>query len=109
MAIIDKIVSFLRESGSEIRLTYNRHRIAMGSSGYNFCWFSPRKLGNCHIECRFSLEVRDAAVADLQTGGIDASPLRTDHAAFSVNIKALDAQKAVLIDILKRAEEWSKR
>ena len=109
LSTIDKIVSFLRETGSEPRLTYNRHHIAMGSSGYNFCWFSPRKLGNCHIECRFSPEVRDAAVADLQTGGIDASPLRTDIATFSVNNKALDAQKAVLVDILKRAEEWSKR
>jgi hypothetical protein len=80
LTIIDRIVASLRESGTEPRITYNRHHIAMGTTGYNFCWFNPRKLvGNCHVECRFTAETRDEALGELQTAGIDASPLRTEN------------------------------
>jgi hypothetical protein len=99
----------LKQSGAEPRITYNRHHIAMGTTGYNFCWFHPRKLGNCHIECRFSVDTRDAAVTDLQTGEIDASPVRTEFVTFGVTAPVLEARKEVLMDVLKRAEEWSKR
>jgi hypothetical protein len=41
LAVVDQIVTSLRTDGIEPRLTYNRHHIAMGTSGYNFCWFHP--------------------------------------------------------------------
>jgi hypothetical protein len=110
LAIVDKIVTALRRTGVEPRLTYNRHHIAMGTTGYNFCWFHPRKLaGNCHIDCRVSSETRDQAVTELQNSGIDASPYRTENINFSINAKALEAHEAVLLNVLKRAEEWSNR
>ncbi len=109
MAIIDAIVSMLRQIEIEPRLTYNRSHIALNTVGYNFCWFHPRKLGNCHIECRVSEETRDAAVSNLQSSGIDASPLRNDFITFGITVQTLKLHQAVLVDVLKRAEEWSKR
>lgn len=109
LAIIDKIAAALRQDGFEPRLTYNRSHVALGTTGYNFCWFYPRKLGNCHIEIRFQSETRDAALADLQQAGIDASPLRTDHVTLGINATVLSAHLPVLTNVLKRAEEWSKR
>jgi hypothetical protein len=109
LATIDRVVSLLREGGLDPRLTYNRYHVAMGTTGYNFCWFHPRKLGNCHVECRFDSETRDAVLAELQGAGIDASPRRTEYVGLEISSKTLDAHATALIDALKRAEEWGKR
>lgn len=110
LAIIDTIVSNLRASSMEPRITYNRRHIALGTSGYNFCWFHPRKLiGNCHIECRLTSDTREEAVTQLQSEGIDASPVRTDNIAFIVTPSTLETHSAVIMDVLKRAEGASKR
>src|SRR6266849_5556184 len=61
MAVMDKIVSSLRSDSIEPRLTYNRHHVALGTTGYNFCWFHPRKsAGYCHIEFRVGNETRES-------------------------------------------------
>jgi hypothetical protein len=110
LTVMDKIVSSLRTDSIEPRLTYNRYHIAMGTTGYNFCWFHPRKsLGNCHVELRVSSETRDALLASLQSKGIDASPRRADIITFSATTKGLSEHSDIIIDTLKRAEEYSKR
>jgi hypothetical protein len=109
MAVMDKIVASLRTSTVEPRLTYNRGHIAMATTGYNFCWFHPRKTaGYCHIEFRTTSETRDAIVSALQEGGIDASPRRTENASFSITAKELEEHFALIKDVLKRAEEASR-
>ena len=110
LAVMDKIVSALRTDSIEPRLTYNQYHIAMGTTGYNFCWFHPRKsIGNCHIEFRVSSETRDALLASLQSKGIDASPRRADIITFSATTKGLGEHSEIIIETLKRAEEYSKR
>lgn len=43
LAVIEMIRGLTPTSKGEPRLTYNRHHIALGTSGYNFCWFHPSK------------------------------------------------------------------
>jgi hypothetical protein len=110
LAILDKIVSLLRENSIDPKLTYNRYHIAIGTTGYNFCWFHPRKsIGYCHIEFRISPELRDDAVSTLQAKGIDASPIRKDIVAFSMAAKGVEENSNTLVELLKRAEEFSRR
>lgn len=110
LAVMDKIVSSLRTDHLEPKLTYNQYHIAMATTGYNFCWFYPRKsIGNCHIELRVSSEIRDAQMAVLQSKGIDASPRRSDRITFSVTTKGLSEHIDVIIETLNRGEEYSKR
>jgi len=109
LAAVDKIVSSLSTDGIKPKLTYNRHHIALGTTGYNFCWFHPRKTaGHCHIEFRVGTEERDPVLSLLQDKGIDASPRRTDNVSFSVTTKALDERLPVIHDVLKKAEEASR-
>jgi hypothetical protein len=108
LTIVDRIVAALRQSNMEPRLTYNRHHIAIATTGYNFCWFHRRKLG-AHLECRVKSEVRDAELGRLQTDGFDASSVRTDRLTLMVTTKLLDSHAPVLIEVLKTAEEWSHR
>lgn len=109
LAIMDKIVNLVSEGGSKPRLTYNRHHIAMGTTGYNFGWFHPRKtLGHCHIEFRSTAETRDEALTKLQGGGIDASPRRTENVSFSLTKDSLEGHLDLVLDALRTAEHESR-
>ncbi len=109
LIVTDKIVSALRTTSVEPRLTYNRGHIALGTTGRNFCWFHPRKLAeNCHIEIRVTPETRDAIVSSLQDNHIDASPRRTDYVVFNITAPNLDANLSIIKDALQRAEEASR-
>jgi hypothetical protein len=105
LSVMDKIVSSLRVDNVVPRLTYNRHHIAMGTTGYNFCWFHPRKsAGHCHMEFRVTSETRDSVVSMLQNGGVDASPRRTDNISLSLTTKSLDEHSELVSNVLRDAE-----
>jgi len=107
LAVVDQIVSSLKSDGIEPRLTYNRHHIALGTSGRNFCWFHPRKTaGHCHIEFRVG-ENRDAVVSTLQDAGIDASPRRIENISFGMTANGLTQHASTIRDALKGAEAQS--
>jgi hypothetical protein len=108
LAVMDQIVASLRTDSVEPSLTYNRHHIAMRTSGYNFCWFHPRKTaGHCHIQFRVPADMRDSILSELQDAGIDASPRRGDHVAFGITTKGLAQHSTAVTDMLKRAEAQS--
>jgi hypothetical protein len=110
LALMDKIVSSLRSDSVVPRLNYNRHSaIALGTTGYYFCWFGPRKsAGHCHIEFRAGSETRDSDLSLLQEAGIDASARRAHNISFSITTKELEEHSAVIRDVLRRAEEASR-
>jgi len=109
LSLVDKIVASLRVDNVVPRLTYNRHHIAMGTTGYNFCWFHPRKTtGHCHIGFRATSETREAVLSKLQSGGLDASPSRTANVTLSLTTKSFDEHAAMLGDVLKEAEVASR-
>lgn len=109
LSVMDKIVSEMKASGVEERLTYNKHHIALGSIGNNYAWFHPRKTaGFCHIDFKLSPEIRDAELASLQGKGIDASPRHTDRITFSISSKLLDERLSAIVEKLTLAEELSR-
>jgi hypothetical protein len=106
LAIMDKVISLFRNGGSEPKLTYNRHHVAMATTGYNFCWFHPRKTpGHCHMECRVDSETREPMLLSLQSKAIDASPRRTHNISFSITTKGLEDNSTAVIDVLRTAEK----
>jgi hypothetical protein len=110
LLIVDKIISIFRAGGPEPRVAYNRGHIALGTEGYNFCWFYPRKLvGHCRIDFRATEETRDSLLSSLQAGGIDANPAdTTEYIRFNITTDLLEEHFALISDVLKRAEELSR-
>jgi hypothetical protein len=105
LAVMDRIVSSLRTVDVEPRLTYNRHHVAVGTTGHNFCWLHPRKsAGHCHIEFRTTGETRDSVLAKLQNAGVDASPRRTENVTCSMTTKLFDDHSELIRDVLRDAE-----
>lgn len=110
LAVMDRAVELLRSANLEPRLTYNRYHIAVGTTGYNFCWFHPRKsTGYCHVELRVASEQREGAISTLQALGIDATPQKANNITFSMTTKGVDAHSDAILDLLKQAEAFSKR
>jgi hypothetical protein len=102
---VDAFSQFVRQP----HLTWNRGHVAMGSEGYNFCWFYPRKGINCHLQIRLKSEQCDQAVASLQAAGIDATPKQTDYITSSISAAEIDKHSQELKTVLEQAEEWSRR
>jgi len=108
LSMMDGVVSSLETDGVKPKLTYNRHHVALGTIGYNFCWFQPRKTpGRCYIQFR-KPENRDGALSTLQEAGISASPRLTDIINLSLTAKVLEQHFALIMDQLKQAEEASR-
>jgi hypothetical protein len=108
LEVMDRIVASLRSDGIDPRITYNRHHIAMGTTGYNFAWLYPRKTaGTCHITFRAG-EGRDQVLSALQTAGIDASPSRTENIAFGVTANSFEQHATAIRDALRDAEARSR-
>ena len=108
LTAIDNLASMLRRDGVEPRITYNRHHVALGTTGYNFCWFYPPvAMHHCHIEIRLrgDTEQRDAAWSSLVNAGIDASALHTDLLSFSITTAGLQQHAPAIGEVLKQAEE----
>ena len=106
--VIDNIASLLRNDGIEPRITYNRHHVALGTTGYNFCWLHPRTaINHCHIEVRLrgDGERRDEVLTSLVNAGIDASARQADAVTFNTTTTALEEHSATITDVLKRAAE----
>jgi hypothetical protein len=108
LGTMDKVVSSLRASGIEPRLTYNRGHIAMGTVGRNFGWFNPRKLtGTANIELRVRNEARDSILSSLQQSQIDATPLRAEYVKFNITNAVMEKNLAAITKALMLAEAHS--
>ena len=103
LGAMDKVVGSLNSANIHLRLTYNRHHIALGTSGRNFCWFYPRKIASAaRIEFRVTNEIRDDLISFLQENQIDAAARHSEWIAF--NISAADLEKhieAIQLALLK--------
>lgn len=109
LAIFDRIISALQGQLIIPKLTYNRHHIAIGTTGYNFCWFNPRKTENHgHIEIRLTNEMRDAVLTTLRGKGIDCSPRRADNISLNLTTENLTNNTSIIIETIKKAEEISR-
>jgi hypothetical protein len=105
---MDSIVAELKKEGVEPRLTFNRHHIAMGTTGYNFCWFHPRKsAGLCYIDLRAASDTRDSLITDLQNNGMGPTAKGRGIIGFSVNSSDIEDTSRLksIIDVIRKAEE----
>jgi hypothetical protein len=102
---VDTISKFVRDP----RLTWNRGHVALGSNGYSFCWFHPRKGDNCNINVRLRSDQRDQAVAELQAAGVDATPTEAEFINFTISVGAIEKHTEKLKEVLEQAEGWSRR
>lgn len=70
--VIDGVVSLLTPS-ENIRITYNKNHVALGTTGTNFAWFHPRKTApHCFIDFKIDSDQRADYIQQLEEAGINA-------------------------------------
>jgi hypothetical protein len=109
LAVVDSIAALTPTTNGEPRVTYNRHHIALGTSGYNFCWYNPRKAAHCHIKIKIGAEKRPDAVKRFEEALIDTGKQSRNSIRLLLNTKEIQENRERIADVLRMAEEWSHR
>ncbi len=108
LAVVDRIVAMVPTDNGTPRVTYNKFHIALGTAGYNFCWFHPRRSAlHCPVEIRVGQETRDAIVEKLENAGISAELSRRNSMKLKLTAKELDEHEEIIKEAVVQVERWS--
>jgi hypothetical protein len=110
LATIDAIVALISGIGSEPKVTYNRTHVVVGTSGYNFCWFFPRKIAtHCPVRFKVSPERRAALMTKLEEAGLEAENRGQTAIQIFLKPEQIKQHSDILVELLRSAEQWSHR
>jgi hypothetical protein len=92
------------------KITYNKHHIALGTSGYNFCWFHPRRVAShCHMHIKVGLDKRQEIIDRLESAGIEAENQGRASIRLHLDSRDIEQHRELIADVIRSAEEWSHR
>jgi len=110
LAVMDKVVEMLAKAGVRPRVTYNKFHVALGTTGYQFAWFHPRKAAPyCPMNLRNEATERDRAIARLREVGLDAAPRSTADLRLRLTARECEEYSALITEVLQAAEAASRR
>ena len=108
LAVMDHVIALVQEEIASPRVTYNKNHIALGTSGYNFCWFVPRKsTPHCHTRLKTGIDARENILRQLEDSGIAATPFQNEVITIRLLKKHLDDSRAVMLDVLRHCARHS--
>lgn len=107
LAVIDAVKALVP---GDAKIAYNKYHIALGTTGYNFCWFHPRKAAtHCHMHLKVGVEKRPELLERLNEAGIDAKNQRSNSIRLYLSVKDIQGHRELITDVFRAAEEWSHR
>ena len=108
LSVVDKMILLVPNSHGDVRVTYNKSHIAVGTSGRNFLWCHPRKAAShCHMQIRWGEEARDEIVERLDEVGVFARP-RGEYITLRINQKELAEYEELVRELVSTCEENSR-
>lgn len=109
LGMVEAIRALVQTDKGDTRMTYNKYHIALGTSGYNFAWFYPRKtLAHSHVNVKVG-ELRPELLKKLEDAGIQAENHRRDQIRLHVSTKDVQEHRSLISEVLTAAEEFSHR
>lgn len=106
---MDAIIALVPLEAGEVRIKYNRHHVAVGTSGTNFLWPHPRKGGHVHLHVAPGAEAREKLMPKLEEKGIECGPHRSDAMEVVITAKEFEENKDILQEVVKMAELKSRK
>jgi len=105
--VIDEIVKLIQTSPEDIRVTYNKSHIALGTTGTNFAWFNPRKTAShCFINFKIDSEQRAEFIQQLEETGINAGT-RGKLMKVRLNSQEIAKNNDLIQSIVNYSEQYS--
>ena len=110
LAAMDSFIALAKETLGSVRVTYNKHHIALGAKGNNFCWFHPGKgTKHCHSRIRVDADVRDSMVEKLSETELYVRPFGERQITLKIARRDVQEHKDLLESLLLVAEEDAER
>jgi hypothetical protein len=109
LAVVDSIKAMVPSTNGDAKLTYNKHHIALGTSGYNFIWFHPRKSTHCNMHIKVGAEKRPDIIKGFEELGIEAENQRSNSIRLNLSNKDIQQHGKHIAGVVRTAEEWSHR
>jgi hypothetical protein len=110
LAAIDAVVALIASGGVEPKVTYNRHHIAIGTSGYNFVWCHPRKIApQCPVRFKVGPDQRAALITKLEEAGLEAEGKGQTSIQMFLRPEQVKQHPGPIGEVLRAAEQWSYR
>jgi hypothetical protein len=107
--LMDSIIGLIPKEAGDVRIKYNRHHVAVGTSGTNFLWLHPRKGGHVHFHVAPGEEAREKLMPRLEEKGIECGPHRSDLMKVVITTKEFEENKDLIFEIVSVAELKSRK
>lgn len=107
--VVDEIVKLLDVLSENIRITYNKGHIALGTTGTNFAWFHPRKTApHCFIDFKIDSDQRTEFIQQLEEAGINAGTRRKTMKV-KLNSQEIENNRELIQNIVSSCEQYSRQ
>ena len=88
ISLMDETISLCKSFSDNLRITYNKSHVTLGSQRKNFAWFHPRqKEGYCHFNIQVGIDNVEEVREDLEKSGIPFTRKKADE--FGISLQAL--------------------
>lgn len=106
LALVDKLIGVTKKDYENLKITYNKYHIAIGTDRRNFAWFHPRKKeGYCYFDIRVG-DSNTNKIKDLfEEVGISFSPKGDDLFGVPLQMSVFEKNQNVIEDLFKQACE----
>jgi hypothetical protein len=109
LAVLDQVVAMVDRDIRPSRVTWNKNHVALGTSGYNFCWFHPRKATpHCHLRLRTGAEARGELLRALEDAGVNATAFQDELITIKLSRKHLEDSRTAVLAVFRHAEHRSR-
>jgi len=110
LAVVDGVKALVPTDKGEPKVIYNKHHIALVTTGYNFAWFHPRRVAtHCHVRLKVGADNRPETIVRLIEGGINAENDGHQSIRLLISENDLMTQRDRIASAIKQAESWSHR
>ena len=104
IAMMDEMIGIISEIYSDVRVTYNKHHVAIGTTQRNFIWFHPRKrAGYCHFDIKVGKNNLEGIKSLLEESGISFNHRKDDILSVSIQAKEFSENRKKLKDLFHSA------
>ena len=106
---MDDLIEATREIYPDIRVTYNKHHIAVGTQRKNFAWFHPRKReGYCQFNIRVGKNNIEKTKEVLGEAAVPFSIRKDDLFAVPLLESIFKQHKEAVVKLFQNSCELSK-
>lgn len=107
--MLDEIIEVAKNGYNDLKITYNKHHIAIGTIAKNFMWISPRKTdGYSHIELLLGSENIENAKQNLEGMGLTYTIQKDKIIAFPITTPYYSKNKNEIRELIKVGIEKNK-